>query len=727
MFSLRRLFWSSLSHWGRVGLPLNVPIPAESHSPGRSSEMSGLADSFCLQCIKLDFDFFTKDCNDHQDKRTTQEISWTPFIPEENCQFCQLLAHCIGSTETIHQPLQGSLRGVYTGHELQLQIDDEEYSRKLSFSIRLSSPLSTTGLKEVTQVSLSFDVNELRLWLEQCKKHKCLPRDHSDHPLPQDFRLIDVWKGCIVQPKEHVEYCALSYVWGTRDQPELTSANAFQSKSPNFLETFELPLPKTIVDAIALCRDIGCDYLWVDRLCIIQDDKESKRIQIRSMADIYSLSYLAIIATAGDDAEAGLAPYGKRNSSISYMLRTTPSGTFVASLSPQIAAHDISRSVWASRGWTLQEYALARRVIFFTGSYAFLRCEKGLRCEDFGLGFSDCFEEDRKWDLPVPPFYKRRPDSNRHYPNTFSQLLAHFVRRSLRFEHDILDAFTGILTRMEKFGERGEHGTGRHLWGLPSKQFGAALQWSTNMPWPSTERVGFPSWSWAGWTHTADSLPPRNGSFHDMYEGFDDRSTDISVLTCYTVDECRTINCLDEGSFERLLSYFNDKTMSCQPSTLVNFLDQLQRHFSPSPPNALATYVNNPIYSKEYLSLHVFLWVSCVILRVDQSPIGAPHSGSLDFPIRLTDGGRQIGSIRLKSEWRQCQPDDMHFFVSTTGLHPASSSCSDAVNLKFKIILIQPYNDQDLLVYKRIQVSHTAICYEDWALALPKSKFIALV
>jgi hypothetical protein len=305
-------------------------------------------------------------------------------------------------------------------------------------------------------------------------------------------------------------------------------------------------------------------------------------------------------------------------------------------------------------------------------------------------------------------------------------LLEHFVRRGLRFEDDILDAFTGILTRMEKFGKFGEHGIGRHIWGLPSKEFGAALQWITNMPWPTTERIGFPSWSWAGWSHESDSLPPRNGSFHDIYEGFDDKSTDISVLTCYTIDKDNEIKPVDKGSFERMLLKVKEEEQRYWQSS-GNFEIALYHHFAPNSPKELATYIQRTGHWVEDPSQQIFLWASCTTLYVDRPPATGPHPATLNFPIRRSKEGHEIGSIRLKPEWRETQPDNMYFFVSTTGLYAPSGPTQQPLELKFKVILIQWYYGGKLPVFKRIHVSHTPICYTDWSLALPESKFIALV
>jgi hypothetical protein len=499
---------------------------------------------------------------------------------------------------------------------------------------------------------------------------------------------------------------------------------------PNSLKHLDLPkIPKTILDAMALCRDIKCPFLWVDSLCIEQDSGDDKHRQISAMAEVYSQSFLAIIACAGADANAGLAPYGKpgRNPSISYLVRKSSKGTFVASLSPQIAAQEIARSVWASRGWTLQEYALARRVLFFTGSYTFLRCEKGLWCEDFGLGFSNCFENDLKWDLPLPPFYRKKPDPDRHYSSTFSQLLAEFVRRSLSYDEDILNAFTGILTRMKD--DIGSLEFGTHLWGLPSKEFGAALQWTTNLPFPSTPRIGFPSWSWAGWIHTNDLTAP-NGIFHDMYGGFDQLATDISVLTCYIVEDDK-IRIVEKCNLKRISLQFKRAKQRHQFSNdtaeIARLEMKLQRHFTTPESKELEAYIELHSPSKPPLSHHIFLWASCAHLYVDRPPKVTKYPVAWNFPIRIEEGGRQIGSIRLRPEWREMEPDYMHFFVSTAGIHLPPGRATYPLQVKFKVILMKLYHNTKPAVYKRIQVSHEAICQTDWILAHPESRFIALV
>ena len=72
------------------------------------------------------------------------------------------------------------------------------------------------------------------------------------------------------------------------------------------LESHRDEIPKTIRDTISLVDQLGIPYLWVDSLCIVQDESESKHAQIQAMAGIYANAYVTVIAGNGWDANHGL-------------------------------------------------------------------------------------------------------------------------------------------------------------------------------------------------------------------------------------------------------------------------------------------------------------------------------------------------------------------------------------------------------------------------------------
>jgi hypothetical protein len=92
--------------------------------------------------------------------------------------------------------------------------------------------------------------------------------------LPATFRVIDVQRRRLVQmPLGFPRFVALSYVWGHHPDPAklfATKANIEALRRDGGLP--ESDMPATVEDAMEVCRRLGEPYLWVDRLCITQDD-----------------------------------------------------------------------------------------------------------------------------------------------------------------------------------------------------------------------------------------------------------------------------------------------------------------------------------------------------------------------------------------------------------------------------------------------------------------------
>ena len=94
--------------------------------------------------------------------------------------------------------------------------------------------------------------------------------------------------------------CSLSYVWGQSPSATLESVTDY-AYQPTLHE-----LPKVIEDSIEVTLRLGFQYLWVDRYCINQSDKEDQHNQIRQMDLIYSNAEFTIIAAAGNGPHHGL-------------------------------------------------------------------------------------------------------------------------------------------------------------------------------------------------------------------------------------------------------------------------------------------------------------------------------------------------------------------------------------------------------------------------------------
>ena len=124
------------------------------------------------------------------------------------------------------------------------------------------------------------------------------------------------------------------------------------------------------------------------------------------MDAVYNLAFLTIIAANRDDANAGLSPFisPRLIPDRSIHVETISCRNILSSLSPILAAEDLTKSKWAARGWTLQEYVHSKRSVIFTGKYVFFQCEEALWCEDFGLHLSSFCDNWPGWYLPLYRF-----------------------------------------------------------------------------------------------------------------------------------------------------------------------------------------------------------------------------------------------------------------------------------------------------------------------------------
>jgi Heterokaryon incompatibility protein (HET) len=146
-----------------------------------------------------------------------------------------------------------------------------------------------------------------RKWIDNCEKNHAESCLRKQSKLPK--RVLDLGADGLpstLKLKETKEetgcYTTLSHRWG---DPSL-GLSTTKANISNFL--LEIPwsqLPKTFQDAVAITRKLGVRYLWIDSLCIIQDDRHDWDLESAKMAAIYSSSFLTIAATNAADAQKG--------------------------------------------------------------------------------------------------------------------------------------------------------------------------------------------------------------------------------------------------------------------------------------------------------------------------------------------------------------------------------------------------------------------------------------
>jgi hypothetical protein len=340
-----------------------------------------------------------------------------------------------------------------------------------------------------------IDFDAIKKWIMTCKTDhgkKCTGHDKT--PVPAK-RLIDVDRSCLVDGSVVKEYMSLSYVWGMVSQFMLTTNVLTDSLKPGFFESLGTKVPQSIQDAIQVCRNIGVRYLWVDALCIIQDDDRDKKDQIALMDEIYGHALAVLVVAAGDGAAYGIPGMGKRKRELASYVENVDGQMLMTSLAT--TTFSAKRSQWNTRAWTYQEYILGNRLLVFTDTYIFFKCSQSMFRDDTVPSVSGSLppvpvESDDEWISFSLSDISADMDSKQAWKDYYDGLLAFYLRRNMKFDSDALPAFSGILKVLSRTLGPFHHG-------LPKQFFSRSLLWTDPHHGVFTRRAEFPSWSWAGW------------------------------------------------------------------------------------------------------------------------------------------------------------------------------------------------------------------------------------
>lgn len=314
--------------------------------------------------------------------------------------------------------------------------------------------------------------------------------------LPDGFRVIDVFQRRVIRPTSGVRFVALSYVWGKDLSEHLLQATKASMKGLEEMGGI-VPerTPRTIEDAMTVCKQLGETYLWADRLCIVQDDASTKKQQIDAMDQVYVAATLTLVACRGLDMDSGLSGVSFQRDRQAHVVF----GGVTATQVREAHAATIRRSYWDSRAWTYQEAVLSKRKIFFGREVACFECPESIQYEDL---YTELYEGPKK--DPAMGFYDLGLlQPMERYACAFRRHLNIYYQRRLINPADIINGFQGILNALY---------TPQNIYyGLPQPCFDEALlitdQASSNLHGQTLSKVvsqdvTLPSWSWASFSWT---------------------------------------------------------------------------------------------------------------------------------------------------------------------------------------------------------------------------------
>ncbi|KAK2042663.1 HET-domain-containing protein [Colletotrichum somersetense] len=332
-----------------------------------------------------------------------------------------------------------------------------------------------------------IDFGLIRSWIHLCEHNHDTCRNNPDWRTLPYFKLIDCGSRQIINtdPGKRYRYVALSYVWGTAPPDKYT----YPCLPDN--------LPPVIQDAMRATIKLGFRYIWIDRYCIWQDDLTHKMSQVERMDQIYGDAELSIIAIGAKDPGYGLPGLSLSRTKHAPTTKRIGQQKVVTNFSHHWQLDQISRSKWATRGWTFQETCLSRRRLYFSNY------EVSFECHDMM-----CFEHlTRPLALEGSLEHHERPEWNLlNTPDGVWAILQKYCDRQLTYNSDRLAAVSGVLKKWSRVNP----GCSSY-WGVPivasgwpevdatasKNAFLAGLEWEVRPEATNCARLaGFPSWSW---------------------------------------------------------------------------------------------------------------------------------------------------------------------------------------------------------------------------------------
>jgi hypothetical protein len=289
-------------------------------------------------------------------------------------------------------------------------------------------------------------------------------------------------------------YACLSHCWGksgSKTRLQTTKSTIDRHKDGIPLSEF----PKTFCDAIIFVRELGIQYIWIDSLCIVQDDQEDWRSEASQMCSVYENACITIAATGADNASRGLyasiSPeyqgykVDKINGADIYVRKVPPH----AALMQFIRYRDNETFPLLDRAWVYQERMLSPRFLHFGSHELVWECLTTSCCPcgdnyQTGKGMS--------WQPKVLYTKSLRSSTAKNLDLGWRTILMEYSRLSLSFQSDRLPALSGLAKQWQTAKKCD------YLAGLWKSSLVGDLQWQVETEHRKPKPQGWraPSWSW---------------------------------------------------------------------------------------------------------------------------------------------------------------------------------------------------------------------------------------
>ncbi|KAI1316480.1 heterokaryon incompatibility protein-domain-containing protein [Xylariaceae sp. FL0255] len=340
------------------------------------------------------------------------------------------------------------------------------------------------------------DWTRIDQWIGNCNRSHVMCNEYDGTFLPKRVLRLDladdvvkivenasvVFEDSNITYRPHhlprLNYACLSHCWGRSRSPFLTTAETLNRNKEGILVK---DLPQTFKDAIYVARNLHIDYLWIDSLCIVQDDEQDWLEEAPLMGTIYRNAHLVIAAGSASSDDDGFFVRRKSVKTREFTIDPGQSNTprrldvFMRMMPPHPDSrysHEDDELPISTRAWILQEKLLARRFLTF-GTYEILW---------------ECLDKVYlKYDLA-----RIGHEQHRTALNGWHTVVSRYTKRNLTIKRDRLPAISALA---KLFQEKLQD---RYLAGMWGSGLERELDWilsSVDISEGKRSTDG-PSWSW---------------------------------------------------------------------------------------------------------------------------------------------------------------------------------------------------------------------------------------
>ncbi|KAK4161494.1 heterokaryon incompatibility protein-domain-containing protein [Cladorrhinum sp. PSN259] len=407
----------------------------------------------CSDCDERIEDFFTSGSSSSKPRVKFEYGNFVEAWEFTECALCQAIVEACdqllagtggGSQKFISIDIVSStMLKVFWGSTMFISIRKVEERQDLpgpdSIDWRFDIKSDKDG--NLTPEVVSFMKQQLATCLGDSGHANCRPDPGFGIEWPARLLKITLDRVILVDFEDQMmgNFAALSYCWGSKEEHQKNAVHALQlnASTKQTLRT-GIPtsrLPVTLRQSVEVCRLLDIEYIWIDALCIIQDDSLDWMAEAKKMATVYTMAKITIIATGASSSYDGFLKKDLNSAWLDSPLM--PPHQMAAQMYCTSGFHTNRRLHRAgsdpidSRGWTYQEELLSTRMLRFTKEDVQWQCNTHTACV--------CRQ-------PVWNEVSYYLDQNSEKPD-WCDLMPHFSPRDFSIAVDRLPALSGLARK----------------------------------------------------------------------------------------------------------------------------------------------------------------------------------------------------------------------------------------------------------------------------------------